>query len=143
MHLYNTAKILLAISIALISSSLNLMAQGDFVSKYKNGNSVKAFSKAEKAQIKNILGDDAGVVFDDENGSFVITEPSKVSQIKSAPGSKSGFTGIKSPGSVADWVAVKKDWWIAKGAGDVLQSRLGKERFNQLKDLLNDKSIGM
>lgn len=96
-------------------------------------------SEKDQKEIRSILGADGAAIFQD--GAVIITKPTKVAQIKVDPKSKTGFANFNAPGSAAEWVAVKKEWWVAKSAGKELEQRLGKERFAQLKSVLDRNNI--
>lgn len=96
-----------------------------------------AFTKTEQLQMQRILGKQFTAVLG-ENGQLAVVTPDKVGQLKST--SRGGFTGM--PGLAANAVlAANEKWWVYKQSGDLLKSKLGEERFNQLNKILVAKGL--
>lgn len=95
------------------------------------------FTRAEQAQMQKILGKDFTAVLG-EKGQLAVVTPDKVGQLKSTP--KGGFKGM--PGLAANAVlAANEKWWVYKQSGDLLKSKLGEERFNQLNKIIDKKGL--
>lgn len=95
------------------------------------------FTKAEQQQMQRILGKDFTAVLGPQGQLAVIT-PDKVGQLKSTP--RGSFSGM--PGLAANAVlAANEKWWVYKQSGDLLKSKLGEERFNQLNKILAAKGL--
>ncbi|WP_025144590.1 hypothetical protein [Pedobacter jeongneungensis] len=109
----------------------------------KKGLDIKAvekpveFTRAEQQQLQRVLGRDFTAVLGDQ-GQLAVVTPDKVGQLKSTV--RGGFSGM--PGLAANAVlAANEKWWVYKQSGDLLKSKLGEERFNQLNSILAKKGL--
>ncbi|TKC05562.1 hypothetical protein FA048_17720 [Pedobacter polaris] len=97
------------------------------------------FTKAEQQQMQRILGNDFTAVLG-EKGQLAVVTPDKVGQLTST--SKGSFKGM--PGLAANAIlAANEKWWVYKQSGDLLKSKLGEERFNQLNKILTKKGLNI
>ncbi|MGM9478047.1 hypothetical protein ACS5PU_16590 [Pedobacter sp. GSP4] len=97
------------------------------------------FSKRDQAEIQKVLGKDFTAVLG-KDGQLAVVTPNKVADLKST--SRGGFTG--QPGMAANAIlAAYEKAWVYKQSGAVLKSKLGEERFNQLKTILTAKGLQM
>ncbi|TCC86467.1 hypothetical protein EZ428_23665 [Pedobacter frigiditerrae] len=96
-----------------------------------------AFTRAEQQQLQKVLGRNFTAVLG-EQGQLAVVTPDKVGQLKST--ARGGFSGM--PGLAANAVlAANEKWWVYKQSGDLLKSKLGEERFNQLNTILAKKGL--
>jgi hypothetical protein len=98
------------------------------------------FTKEDQEKIQKVLGKEYKAVLGRE-GQLAVVTPKYVSEIKST--SRGGFT--KLPGSAANAVfaAYEKAWIYKQSTRDILQSKLGQERFAQLKTIMQSKGLTM
>lgn len=98
------------------------------------------FSKADQEEIQKVLGKEYKAVLG-KDGQLAIVAPRYVSEIKATP--RGGFS--KLPGSAANAVfaAYEKAWVYRQSSKDILTSKLGQERFTQLKAIMEKKGLPM
>ena len=98
------------------------------------------FTKADQEQIQKVLGKDYKAVLGKE-GQLAVVAPRYVSEIKAT--SRGGFT--KLPGAAANAIlaAYEKAWVYKQSSKDILTSKLGEERFGQLKAIMEKKGLSV
>ena len=108
-----------------------------------NQSSEIKFSKTEQQEIQKILGDDYTTVLGND-GQLAIVNPQSVGNIKSS--GKGNFStlakGSNDVGSTL-FVAYEKAWVYRQGSGKMLVSKLGQQRFKQLKAVMSAKGVKM
>ena len=101
------------------------------------------FSASEKAEVQKILGSDFTAVLG-ADGQLAIVAPKSVSGIKSV--GKGAFSGLpRGGGDAANAVlaAYEKAWIYRQSSEEFLSSKLGQERFGQLKLIMGAKGLKM
>jgi len=97
------------------------------------------FSKRDQADIQKVLGKDFTAVLG-KDGQLAVVTPNKVADLKST--ARGGFSGQPGAAANATFAAYEKAW-IYKQSGKILESKLGRERFNQLKAIMTAKGLQM
>jgi hypothetical protein len=101
------------------------------------GQNVK-FNKSEQAQIQAILGNDFRAVLG-KQGQLGIVTPQSVANIKSTK--RGGFSKLGNPAANAIAAAYEKAWVYKQSTKELLLSRLGQEKFQQLSNIMQQKGI--
>jgi len=98
------------------------------------------FTKADQEQIQKVLGKDYKAVLGKE-GQLAIVAPRYVSEIKATP--RGGFSKLPGAAANAVFAAYEKGWIYRQSSKDILTSKLGEERFGQLKAIMEKKGLSV
>ena len=96
------------------------------------------FTQADQEQIQKVLGKEYKAVLG-KDGQLAIVAPRYVSEIKAT--SRGGFSKLPGSAANATFAAYEKAWVYKQSSKDILTSKLGEERFGQLKAIMEKKGL--
>lgn len=96
------------------------------------------FSKADQEEIQKVLGKEYKAVLG-KDGQLAIVAPRYVSEIKAT--ARGGFSKLPGAAANATFAAYEKAWVYRQSSKDILTSKLGQERFTQLKAIMEKKGL--